>query len=93
MKLFLDKNDISILREFLHKDSIPLDELVKLLNLKERSIKYKIDNINLVFHESGYNMNLIFKDTDLLLMDKEKNLLQFLENFEIKIITLVKKKE
>jgi mannitol operon transcriptional antiterminator len=91
MKLFLDKNDISILREFLHKDSIPLDELVKLLNLKERSIKYKIDNINLVFHESGYNMNLIFKDIDLILMDKEKKLLQFLENFEIKNYNFSKK--
>ena len=81
--MFLDKNDISILKEFLYKEQMQLRELIGLLNLKERSIKYKIDNINHVFHESGYDINLKFDQSTLTLMDKEKKILQFLESFKI----------
>ena len=81
--MFLDKNDILILREFLHKDDMQLRELIGLLNLKERSIKYKIDNINHVLKESGYDIKLKFEHFDLTLIDKEKKLSQFLKNFGI----------
>ena len=82
-RVFLDKNDISILREFLHKDNMQLKEVIGLLNLKERSIKYKIDNINHVLSESGYNIKLKFEHYNLTLTDKEKKLSEFLKTFKI----------
>ncbi len=81
--MFLDRNDILILKEFLHKDSMQLKELIGLLNLKERSIKYKIDNINYVLNESGYDIKLKFENYNLMLTDQEKKLSQFLRNFKI----------
>lgn len=60
-----------------------LKELIGLLNLKERSIKYKIDNINYVLSESGYDIKLKFEHYNLMLTDKEKKLSQFLRNFKI----------
>ena len=60
-----------------------LKELTGLLNLKERSIKYKIDNINYVLSESGYDIKLKFEHYNLMLTDKEKKLSQFLRNFKI----------
>lgn len=81
--MFLDRNDILILKEFLHKNNMQLKELIGLLNLKERSIKYKIDNINYVLSESGYDIKLKFKHYNLMLTDKEKKLSQFLRNFKI----------
>lgn len=81
--MFLDRNDILILKEFLHKNNMQLKELIGLLNLKERSIKYKIDNINYVLSESGYDIKLKFEHYNLMLTDKEKKLSQFLRNFKI----------
>ncbi len=81
--MFLDRNDILILKEFLHKNNMQLKELTGLLNLKERSIKYKIDNINYVLSESGYDIKLKFEHYNLMLTDKEKKLSQFLRNFKI----------
>ena len=81
--MFLDKNDILILREFLRKDNMQLKELIGLLNLKERSIKYKIDNINHVLKESGYDIKLKFEHFNLTLIDKEKKLSEFLKTFKI----------
>ena len=81
--MFLDRNDVLILREFLHKNNMQLKELIGLLNLKERSIKYKIDNINYVLSETGYDIRLNFEHYNLTLTDKEKKLSQFLKSFKL----------
>ena len=69
----------SVVRSF----NMQLKELIGLLNLKERSIKYKIDNINYVLSESGYDIKLNFEHYNLTITDKEEKLSQFLRSFKL----------
>ena len=51
--MLVDKKDIDILELYLCQNSISIEELVKDINITERSVRNRIENLNYVFQKSN----------------------------------------
>ena len=81
--MLVDKKDIDILELYLYQNSISIEELVKDINITERSVRNRIENLNYVFQKSNSKMELAITKNKVVLKDKNKKLEEFIEKFEL----------
>ena len=77
--MLVDKKDIDILELYLYQNSISIEELVKDINITERSVRNRIENLNYVFQKSNSKMELAITKNKVVLKDKNKKLEEFIE--------------
>ena len=56
--MLIDKKDIEILKFYLHENFVSIDKLEKDINVTERAIRTRLENLNYAFLKSNLDMEL-----------------------------------
>ena len=81
--MLIDKKDIDILEFFLNENSVSVKKLEKDINVTERAIRTRLENLNYVFHKSNMKAELKIEKNMAVLNRKNENLKKFLEEFDL----------
>ena len=80
--MVLNKNEITILEELIGNNFLKIDFLAQKINLTERSIRYKIDNLNYFLERSQLNEKLIFNKGCIELVGDMENITELISELE-----------
>jgi transcriptional antiterminator len=58
MDMLIDKKDIEILKFYLHENFVSIEKLEKDINVTERAIRTRLENLNYAFLKSNLDMEL-----------------------------------
>lgn len=83
MSMLIDKKDIDILEFFLNKNSVSVKQLEKDINVTERAIRTRLENLNYVFQKSRMKSELKIEKNMAVLSRKNEDIKKFLEEFEL----------
>ena len=83
MSMLIDKKDIGILEFFLNENSVSVKKLEDDINVTERAIRTRLENLNYVFHKSNMKAELKIEKNMAVLSRKNENLRKFLEEFDL----------
>ena len=81
--MLIDKKDIGILEFFLNENSVSVKKLEKDINVTERAIRTRFENLNYVFQKSKMKAELRIEKNRAVLSRKNENLGKFLEEFDL----------
>jgi mannitol operon transcriptional antiterminator len=81
--MLIDKKDIDILEFFLNKNSVSVKKLEKDINVTERAIRTRLENLNYVFQKSSMKSELRIEKNTAVFNRRNEDLGKFLENFEL----------
>ncbi|MCP1223162.1 transcription antiterminator [Sebaldella sp. S0638] len=81
--MLIDKKDIGILEFFLNENSVSVKKLEDDINVTERAIRTRLENLNYVFHKSNMKAELKIEKNMAVLSRKNENLRKFLEEFDL----------
>ena len=81
--MLIDKKDIGILEFFLNENSVSVKKLEKDINVTERAIRTRFENLNYVFQKSNMKAELRIEKNRAVLSRKNENLGKFLEEFDL----------
>ncbi|MBP9477495.1 MAG: HTH domain-containing protein [Sebaldella sp.] len=56
--MLIDKKDIEILKFYLHENFVSIEKLEKDINVTERAIRTRLENLNYAFLKSNLDMEL-----------------------------------
>ena len=81
--MLIDKKDTGILEFFLNENSVSVKKLEKDINVTERAIRTRFENLNYVFQKSNMKAELRIEKNRAVLSRKNENLGKFLEEFDL----------